>query len=51
MKVTFKVTNVFKKNEEAYHDKLIRYIVNSGGSRSSKTYSNAEEELQNKLFS
>ena len=39
MKVTFKVTNVFKKNEEAYHDKLIRYIVNSGGSRSSKTYS------------
>jgi phage terminase large subunit len=39
MDVRFKVTNVFKKNEEAYHNRLIRYIVNSGGSRSSKTYS------------
>ena len=38
MKVRFKVTNVFIKNEEYYHSK-IRYIVNSGGSRSSKTYS------------
>lgn len=38
MKVRFKVTNVFVKNEEYYHSK-IRYIVNSGGSRSSKTYS------------
>lgn len=39
MKVRFKVTNVFKKNEECYHDPKTRYIVNSGGSRSSKTYS------------
>lgn len=35
----FKTTNVFQKNWEAYHDPKIRYIVNSGGSRSSKTYS------------
>ena len=39
MDVRFKVTNVFKKNEEAYHNPKLRYIVNSGGSRSSKTYS------------
>ena len=39
MDVRFKVTNVFKKNEESYHDDKLRYIVNSGGSRSSKTYS------------
>ncbi len=35
----FKTTNVFQKNWVAYHDPNIRYIVNSGGSRSSKTYS------------
>lgn len=39
MTIRFKVTNVFKKNEKSYHDKSIRYVVNSGGSRSSKTYS------------
>ena len=39
MDVRFKVTNVFKKNEDSYHDEKLRYIVNSGGSRSSKTYS------------
>jgi len=39
MKVKFKVTNVFKKNESSYHNPNTRYIVNSGGSRSSKTYS------------
>jgi len=39
MKVRFKVTNVFKKNESCYNNIKIRYIVNSGGSRSSKTYS------------
>tara|TARA_R110002126_G_scaffold24495_1_gene85134 strand:+ start:567 stop:1874 length:1308 start_codon:yes stop_codon:yes gene_type:complete len=39
MDVRFKVTNVFKKNEESYHNDKLRYIVNSGGSRSSKTYS------------
>jgi len=39
MDVRFKVTNVFKKNEEQYHLPERRYIVNSGGSRSSKTYS------------
>jgi PBSX family phage terminase large subunit len=39
MEVRFKVTNVFKKNEKYYHEPKKRYIVNSGGSRSSKTYS------------
>tara|TARA_R110000803_G_scaffold39891_1_gene85996 strand:+ start:1807 stop:3102 length:1296 start_codon:yes stop_codon:yes gene_type:complete len=35
----FLTTNVFQKNNSAYLDDEIRYIVNSGGSRSSKTYS------------
>jgi len=35
----FETTNVFQKNYKAYLDPEIRYIVNSGGSRSSKTYS------------
>lgn len=39
MVLDFKVTNVFKKNWDAFNDSDIRYIVNSGGSRSSKTYS------------
>jgi len=38
MTVNFKVTNVFKNNEKYYNSDK-RYIVNSGGSRSSKTYS------------
>lgn len=35
-------TTVFKKNLEAYEDPNIRFIVNQGGSRSSKTYSIAQ---------
>lgn len=35
----FETTNVFQKNWAAYQNPNIRYIVNSGGSRSSKTYS------------
>jgi PBSX family phage terminase large subunit len=36
--MNFQVTNVFKKNEKAIADGY-RYIINSGGSRSSKSYS------------
>jgi len=36
--MNFKVTSVFTKNQNALNDGF-RYIVNSGGSRSSKTYS------------
>jgi len=39
MELKFQVTTVYKKNEEEYNKPEIRYIVNSGGSRSSKTYS------------
>jgi len=39
MELKLRVTNVFSKNEEEYNKSDIRYIVNSGGSRSSKTYS------------
>lgn len=39
MEIRFKVTNVYVKNEEQYNNPDKRYIVNSGGSRSSKTYS------------
>lgn len=38
MEVRFKVTNVYVKNEKYYNSKK-RYVINSGGSRSSKTYS------------
>lgn len=34
-----KVTGVFERNKSAYDDPNCRYIVNIGGSRSSKTYS------------
>ncbi len=36
---TFKHTGVFTKNFQAYQDPNLRYIINQGGSRSSKTYS------------
>lgn len=39
MNIKLQVTPVFTKNEDNYLDKNIRYVVNSGGSRSSKTYS------------
>lgn len=39
MDIKLQVTPVFSKNESYYLDEDIRYIVNSGGSRSSKTYS------------
>lgn len=39
MDVKIQVTPVFTLNEEYYYNQDIRYIVNSGGSRSSKTYS------------
>lgn len=32
-------TNVFKRNFDAYNDPNVRFLVNQGGSRSSKTYS------------
>jgi phage terminase large subunit len=39
MNLNFKVTNVFKRNLEAFNDPNIKIIVNQGGTRSSKTYS------------
>tara|TARA_R110000772_G_scaffold188838_1_gene299916 strand:+ start:751 stop:2061 length:1311 start_codon:yes stop_codon:yes gene_type:complete len=39
MNIKLQVTPVFSKNETYYLDSDFRYIVNSGGSRSSKTYS------------
>lgn len=39
MKIQFKVTPVFKKNFNALKSPILRFIVNRGGSRSSKTYS------------
>jgi phage terminase large subunit len=39
MDIDFKVTNVYNKNVLEYQIPTKRYIVNSGGSRSSKTYS------------
>ena len=39
MDIKLQVTPVFTKNEKYYLNDDIRYIVNSGGSRSSKTYS------------
>lgn len=38
-KLRIKHTNVFKRNYAAFKDDDIRFIVNRGGSRSSKTYS------------
>lgn len=37
--MTIDATEVFHKNWEAYNNEQIRFIVNQGGSRSSKTYS------------
>ena len=34
-----KSTIIFQKNHEALNDKAIRFVINEGGSRSSKTYS------------
>ena len=39
MAIRMQVTPVFSKNQHCYNDESKRYIVNSGGSRSSKTYS------------
>lgn len=39
MKLQLKVTPVFKKNYRALNEPNLRFIVNRGGSRSSKTYS------------
>ena len=38
MELNLKVTPIFSKNQEAYN-KGFKYIINQGGSRSSKTYS------------
>lgn len=37
--MTIDATDVFHRNWQAYNDDSIRFIVNQGGSRSSKTYS------------
>ena len=39
MTLEIKHTNVFEKNWNAYNDPSIRYIINQGGSRSSKSIS------------
>ena len=39
MELQIKTTKVFSKNYDALLDKNIRFIINQGGSRSSKTYS------------
>ena len=39
MELELKTTKVFSKNHQALQDKDIRFIINQGGSRSSKTYS------------
>jgi phage terminase large subunit len=39
MKLTIKHTNIFTRNKKELEDNDIRFIVNQGGSRSSKTYS------------
>lgn len=38
-KINLKATKVFKKNLKAFEDSSVRFILNVGGSRSSKTYS------------
>jgi len=39
MELQLKVTSVFTRNQEALEDKGVRFIINQGGTRSSKTYS------------
>lgn len=39
MSLTLQATNVFYRNLEAFQDPSIRFILNQGGSRSSKTWS------------
>lgn len=39
MELELKTTNVFSRNNDALSDKNIRFIINQGGSRSSKTWS------------
>ena len=39
MELELKTTKVFSKNHSALQDENIRFIINQGGSRSSKTYS------------
>lgn len=39
MELQIKHTNVFTRNYEALNDPNIRFVINQGGSRSSKTYS------------
>jgi phage terminase large subunit len=39
MELGFKVTEIYRKNEEFFNDDNIRMIVNRGSTRSSKTYS------------
>jgi phage terminase large subunit len=39
MKLDLKVTSVFERNYQALIDKTLRFIINQGGSRSSKTVS------------
>lgn len=39
MHIRIQTTPVFSKNEEYYLNDKFRYVINSGGSRSSKTYS------------
>lgn len=39
MELEIRHTGVFKKNYEALMDKKVRFVINQGGSRSSKTYS------------
>lgn len=52
--INLKATKVFKKNLKAYQNPDIRFIINEGGSRSSKTYSLSQliiiECLQNPGF-
>ena len=39
MELEIKHTSVFQKNMEVLNDDKVRFIINQGGSRSSKTYS------------
>jgi phage terminase large subunit len=39
MTLDLEVTNVFQRNYDALNDENIRFIINQGGTRSSKTYS------------
>jgi phage terminase large subunit len=42
MKLKLKATNVYQKNREAHAKEEIRFVVDQGGTRSSKTYSLAQ---------